>query len=89
MNWDYDQLASMSYSDALVFTRTAERPNTISCESKKDNYFHYVFDQDGEVSIVSQWDLICDKNIWRSTVQVALSFGKFLGAFVFGIVADK
>lgn len=36
-----------------------------------------------------QWDLVCDREMKRTAVQVALSVGKFLGAFLFGIVADK
>lgn len=40
-------------------------------------------------SFCLQWDLICDREILRTTVQVALYIGKFVGAFVFGIIADK
>lgn len=39
--------------------------------------------------INSQWDLVCEHEMKRTAVQVALSVGKFLGAFLFGIVADK
>lgn len=36
-----------------------------------------------------QWDLVCDREVLRTNVQVALSIGKFIGAFLFGILADK
>lgn len=36
-----------------------------------------------------QWDLICEKSFWRTTVATAVSIGKFLGATTFGILSDK
>lgn len=36
-----------------------------------------------------QWDLICEKSFWRTTVATAVSVGKFLGATTFGILSDK
>lgn len=36
-----------------------------------------------------QWDLICDKSFWRTTVATAVSVGKFIGATTFGILSDK
>lgn len=36
-----------------------------------------------------QWNLVCENDLERTAVQVALSFGKFVGAFLFGIVSDK
>jgi hypothetical protein len=37
----------------------------------------------------SQWDLVCSRIPLRSTVQMAVALGKFLGALIFGFVADK
>lgn len=36
-----------------------------------------------------QYDLVCERTALKSTIQVALSLGKFLGAFLFGIISDK
>lgn len=36
-----------------------------------------------------QWDLICEKSFWRTSVATAVSVGKFLGATTFGILSDK
>jgi hypothetical protein len=37
----------------------------------------------------SQWDLVCSRTPLRSTVQMAVALGKFIGALIFGFVADK
>lgn len=36
-----------------------------------------------------QWDLVCKRLALKATVQTAVSVGKFLGAFAFGLIADK
>lgn len=36
-----------------------------------------------------QWDLVCENNVWRTLVQVAVSAGKCIGASTAGIVSDK
>jgi hypothetical protein len=41
------------------------------------------------VLVYLQWDLVCSRTPLKSTVQMTVSLGKFLGALVFGFVADK
>ena len=36
-----------------------------------------------------QWDLVCNRIALKSTVQMAVALGKFLGALLFGFVADR
>lgn len=36
-----------------------------------------------------KWDLICENEFWRTSTQVAVSFGKFVGASAFGVFSDK
>lgn len=113
----------MSYTDAISYTQSQPRPDTISCFDNPNYSFH--FDQEPGTSIVQevcmlppvkdaffdltckennenncpfvfyclcacvQWDLICEKSFWRTTVATAVSLGKFLGATTFGILSDK
>lgn len=63
------------------------KPNVISCLSRDENYYHY--DQAEGISIVPEWNLVCENTILRTEAQSSLAFGKMIGAFVFGIIADK
>ncbi|XP_013390539.1 solute carrier family 22 member 3-like [Lingula anatina] len=40
-------------------------------------------------SIVTQWDLVCDKNFLAETAQAIFSFGILLGDLLFGFLADR
>lgn len=77
----------MNYEEALNFTRYSEQPEEVSCSSVSGRIFNY--EQEPGSSIVPEWELVCENNFWRTTVQVALSIGKFSGAFIFGILSDK
>ncbi|XP_031618292.1 organic cation transporter protein isoform X1 [Contarinia nasturtii] len=87
LNWDYSYLSSMSYDDAVSYTQSHPKPDAISCLDKPNNGYYYV--QEPGSSIVLEWDLICEKSFWRTTVATAVSVGKFLGATTFGILSDK
>lgn len=82
---------SMSYEQALTFYKDKPKPELISCldmmETDQNYYFHY--EQAERVSIIPEWNLVCERNALKSNVQVALSIGKFIGASVFGILSDK
>lgn len=106
LNWNYTQLSSFSYVDAVSYTQSQTNPESISCTYHPQNLYHYV--QEPGASIVQevyqriknpirlliktfhlQWDLICEKSFWRTSVATAVSVGKFLGATTFGILSDK
>ena len=36
-----------------------------------------------------KWDLVCEKAVQRTSAQVLISIGKFVGASTFGILSDK
>ncbi|XP_021933962.1 organic cation transporter protein isoform X2 [Zootermopsis nevadensis] len=78
-NWNYTHLAALRYEEALSFTSSAEYPGQYECDS-------WSYEGSG---IVSEWDLVCSRTPLRSTVQMAVALGKFLGALIFGFVADK
>lgn len=87
LNWDYDRLAEMNYQDALAYVGGEPQPGEVSCLGTAGFEMHY--EQEAGASIVPEWDLICERTALRSTVQVALSLGKFVGASTFGILSDK
>ncbi|XP_058811839.1 organic cation transporter protein [Topomyia yanbarensis] len=87
LNWDYAHLAGMNYQAALDFISEKPRPNQVSCLGTPSLEMYY--EQQSGASIVPEWDLICERTALRSTVQVALSVGKFLGASTFGVLSDK
>lgn len=85
LNLEYNQLSHLTFDEALNYTN--EQTEIVSCSSKSNSY--YVYDQEPDISIVPEWNLVCDKSALRSTVQVALSVGKLMGAFTSGVFADK
>ncbi|KAJ4432080.1 hypothetical protein ANN_20694 [Periplaneta americana] len=78
-NWNYSQLAEMSYPEAVLFTGSQHKPSTTECQ-----HWNYVGN-----GIVSEWDLVCSRKALKSTAQMAISLGKFLGALISGLVADR
>ncbi|KAG7213733.1 hypothetical protein KM043_002967 [Ampulex compressa] len=80
---DYERLRRMGYEKAFQKVSEEERPSTLRC-----GHFSYEVEQPG-TSVVTEWDLVCDRLALKATVQMAVSLGKLLGAFAFGILADK
>uniref|UniRef100_A0A182JN64 Major facilitator superfamily (MFS) profile domain-containing protein n=1 Tax=Anopheles atroparvus TaxID=41427 RepID=A0A182JN64_ANOAO len=88
--WNYNQLSNLNYRDALSYTQSHPRPAELDCLSTASgNGWLMHYDQPEGVSIVPEWDLLCERTALRSTVQVALSIGKFVGASSFGVISDK
>ncbi|XP_055526448.1 organic cation transporter protein isoform X1 [Wyeomyia smithii] len=87
LNWDYSHLAEMNYVDAIAYVSQQQRPGLVSCLGTPGFEMHY--EQRPGASIVPEWNLICERTALRSTVQVALSVGKFFGASTFGVLSDK
>ena len=61
-----------------------ERNVTIPCDHG------YVYD-DSEVfnSVVTEWDLVCDREALHSSVAASPMFGYLFGGIIFGITSDK
>ncbi|XP_013097503.1 organic cation transporter protein [Stomoxys calcitrans] len=86
-DWDYKHLSSMSFEEAYNYTSMQadiETPNEISCKAK--GIYHYAAP---DSTFVANWDLVCDRAIQRTSAQVFVSLGKFLGSFTFGMISDK
>uniref|UniRef100_A0A182X1Z4 Major facilitator superfamily (MFS) profile domain-containing protein n=1 Tax=Anopheles quadriannulatus TaxID=34691 RepID=A0A182X1Z4_ANOQN len=90
--WNYGQLSELNYNDALSYTQSHPPPAEVNCLATAGTgagSWHMHYDQPDGVSIVPEWDLLCERTALRSTVQVALSIGKFVGASSFGVISDK
>lgn len=87
LNYNYSMLSHMAYDEALNYVKSHDVPEEISC-LKSSSFYHDYYYNEGN-SIVSEWDLVCENSFWRSTVQAAVSAGKFTGATSFGIISDK
>ncbi|KAH8277392.1 hypothetical protein KR026_010184 [Drosophila bipectinata] len=86
-DWNYQQLAQMSYEAAMNYTLHLSefgKPAEVSCKVK--GQYEYA---NPETTFVSDWDLTCERSIQRTSAQVSISLGKFSGSFSFGILADK
>lgn len=86
-NWDYGQLANMSYDEAVHHTNLLTETNPpveISCRAKGSYGY-----SEASSTFVADWDLICERSIDRTSAQAFLSLGKFLGSFSFGIFSDR
>ncbi|CAH1391250.1 unnamed protein product [Nezara viridula] len=82
-DWNYTLLSEMGFDQARHYCNHTEKPEVIKC-------YGYIFDEETKgQTIVSQWDLVCDNLPLRSTAQVGVAIGKFFGAFIFGLFADR
>ncbi|KAF7411863.1 hypothetical protein HZH66_000759 [Vespula vulgaris] len=82
-DWNYEELRDMGYESALQKVKADKKPDTIFCTQ----YSYEIEHKDS--SFVPEWNMVCHRLVMKATVQTAVSFGKFIGAFVFGILADK
>lgn len=83
---NYKQLAQYSFEEA--YSMDLPTPvSEVSCHNRPQSYFDY--EPKEKITIVQEWDLVCENSFWRTTVQVGVSVGKFVGATTFGILSDK
>ncbi|KAG4075613.1 hypothetical protein HA402_003438 [Bradysia odoriphaga] len=87
LNYNYSMLSHMAYDEAVRYVKSQDVPEEVSC-LRSSTFYHDYYYSEGN-SIVSEWDLVCENSFWRSTVQAAVSAGKFMGATSFGIISDK
>uniref|UniRef100_A0A069DVC7 Putative organic cation transporter n=1 Tax=Panstrongylus megistus TaxID=65343 RepID=A0A069DVC7_9HEMI len=80
-NWNYKYFEQIGFKEALSYVQNNKKPTEIKCKS-----YRYIEDYP---TIVDEWDLVCEYTTLKSIAQVAVALGKFLGAFVFGMFADK
>ncbi|XP_044583277.1 organic cation transporter-like protein isoform X1 [Cotesia glomerata] len=82
-NFNYQDLADLKYEDAEKYVKDMKfNASVIPCTS-------FVFDKNGRSTIVNEWDLVCDKKLYRESIFFVYAFGRLLGNGFLGIYADK
>lgn len=72
----------MSFDSAKEYVNNLkDKPEIITCMSKKQDDYYFYYDQLPDVSFVPEWNLICERTALRSNIQTALSIGNVNNAF--------
>ncbi|XP_057338045.1 organic cation transporter protein-like isoform X2 [Microplitis mediator] len=82
-DYNYTYLASLRHEEAIEYVEDIEfNTSVVSCSS-------FVFDNSGRSTIVNEWQLVCDRKVYRANTFLAYAFGKLIGGGILGIAADK
>ncbi|XP_057339223.1 organic cation transporter protein-like [Microplitis mediator] len=82
-NYNYTQLVELGYEEAVQHVKDFEsKPKIVSCSS-------FTFDDKEGSTIVSEWQLVCDKKLHRANTFLVYSLGIMIGSAILGVYADK
>lgn len=83
-DWDYSKFASLGYEGSLEYIlQSGIKPKQVACKE------HSFSEEVLHSSIVSEWDLTCERSTLRTNAQVSIALGKLIGGLLFGFLADK
>lgn len=85
---DYATLAQDNNSNATTGDSVEHAPQngTRSCLRSLDTEMKYNITGS---SIVTDWNLLCENSVWRTSAQTSVSMGKAIGSIGTGILSDK
>lgn len=83
---NYAALSKANTTTSGNATNTAAVTETRSCLRSSDTAMEYNITGS---SIVTEWDLVCENSVWRTSAQTSVSMGKAIGAIGSGILSDK
>ncbi|XP_054260480.1 organic cation transporter protein-like [Macrosteles quadrilineatus] len=83
IGWNYSLFVNLGYQHTLAFIgNTTLLPDKRQCHQ-------FSYDEVVPYStVVSEWDLVCDRKVQKSNVQGSIAFGKLIGGLVTGFLAD-
>ncbi|KAK3892126.1 hypothetical protein Pcinc_004093 [Petrolisthes cinctipes] len=84
-NYNYTEVVEMGY-EAAMLNKSALAvlyPNPVQCLARDFNYSQY------QSTVVTEWDLVCERRVIYSTTQAIVMVGKLLGFICFGYLIDK
>ncbi|CAD6232051.1 GSCOCG00001720001-RA-CDS [Cotesia congregata] len=82
-DYNYKNLANLKYEDAEEYVKDLKQNTSIvPCLS-------FVFDNSERSTIVNEWELVCDKYLYRGNTFSTYALGRLLGNGFLGIYADK
>ncbi|XP_050521701.1 organic cation transporter protein isoform X3 [Daktulosphaira vitifoliae] len=76
-NRNYSILAKNGYEWSM---KHLENASLIPCQ-----YYNY----DKKESITTEWNLVCNNEVLKSSIQASFALGKFIGGLFFGLLSDK
>ncbi|XP_037786103.1 organic cation transporter protein-like [Penaeus monodon] len=84
-DYNYTLAAELGYEATLADKAlvSADSNETLSCYSRDFNFTQY------ESTVVTEWDLVCERRALYSTTQAVSQFGNFIGSFFFGFLLDS
>ncbi|KAK4315039.1 hypothetical protein Pmani_013710 [Petrolisthes manimaculis] len=84
-NYNYTEVVEMGYEAAMLNKSTLNvlYPNPVQCLARDFNYSQY------QSTVVTEWDLVCERRVIYSTTQAIVMVGKLLGYISFGYLIDK
>lgn len=71
-----------SYTCSNIANATSDDKCSVDCEKEYDRS---IFKQ----TIITEWDLVCDRSQWANLSQTLFMFGILFGNMIFGTLADK
>ncbi|XP_053597549.1 organic cation transporter protein-like [Microplitis demolitor] len=82
-DYNYTQLVELGYEKAVQHVENLKsKPKIVSCSS-------FIFEDNGKSTIVSEWQLVCDKKLHRANTFLVYSLGIMSGSAILGVYADK
>ncbi|KAH0568651.1 hypothetical protein KQX54_021339 [Cotesia glomerata] len=82
-DYNYAYLARLDYKDAGKYVEDLKfNTSLVPCSS-------FVFDKSKKSTIVNEWSLVCDRQLYRANTYFTYSLGKLLGTGILGVYADK
>ncbi|XP_057337325.1 organic cation transporter protein-like [Microplitis mediator] len=82
-DYNYTYLASLRHEEAIEYVKDIEfNTSVVSCSS-------IVLDKSERSTIVDEWQLVCDRNLYRANTFFVFAFGRLLGFGILGMYADK
>nr|XP_045609876.1 solute carrier family 22 member 3-like [Procambarus clarkii] len=79
---DYSTVAELGYEGAVGVGRPADAL-TKPCSSRDFNLTQY------QLTVTTQWDLVCERRAIYSTTQAAVQGGMLLGNLIYGYLLDR
>ncbi|MPC22768.1 Solute carrier family 22 member 6 [Portunus trituberculatus] len=82
---NYAAAAEAGYDDAMAdrWSLVGDSNDTIKCQSRDFNLTQY------KSTVVTEWDLVCERRVLYSSTQSVVMGGKLLGYIVFGYLIDQ
>ncbi|XP_074104414.1 organic cation transporter protein-like [Cotesia typhae] len=82
-DYDYKNLTDLGYDKAIKSIEDLElKPTTIQCTS-------FLFNDSKRHTIVNEWELVCEKNLYRANTFLVYALGMSFGSGILGTYSDR